>query len=77
MKLGEQAFLVQNSPKTSNVKSPPADSDEEDSDADEINLHMADIEYKYESSNYSSTSGESQSTNLSPVPDDANSGFYI
>lgn len=75
MKIGERAFIVQNSQNISNVTPAPADSDEEDNDVDEINLHMTDIEYKYESSIYSSSSDESQSTRLSPVPDDANSEF--
>lgn len=73
LKLDERAFIVQGIYNTSNVTPAPVDSDEEDNDIDEINLHMTDIEYKYESSICSSSSDESQSTRLSPVPDDANS----
>lgn len=78
-KLGERAFIVQRNQYTTTAGrrrlSARTDSDEEDNDVDEINLHMTDIGYKYESSVYSSSSDESQSTRLSPVPDDANSEF--
>lgn len=51
-----------------------ADSDGEESVGIEWdNLYMADVAYKYESSNYGSSSEEMESHRLSPVPDDANS----
>lgn len=49
------------------------DSDEESECDDMDDLHMADIDYKYEESICSSSSDGSQSNRLSPVPDDANS----
>lgn len=53
----------------------PADSDEEDNSDELQNLHMTDIIYKYESSVCSSSSDESESHRLSPIPDDANSNI--
>lgn len=51
-----------------------ADSDGEESVGIEWdNLYMSNVEYKYESSIYSSSSDETDSHRLSPIPDDANS----
>lgn len=71
-KLGEKAYLLQNPQKEVSTAN---DSDEEENfvNTEKENLHMSKLEYKYESSVYSSDSEESVSDRLSPPPDDENS----
>lgn len=72
-KIGEHAYIMQLSNSANEGKGAAADSDDESVGVELNNLHMTDIEYKYESSIYSSSSDGSQSNRLTPVPDDANS----
>lgn len=72
-KLGDKAYIVQNPLEDASNEN---DSDEEEHCVNTENLHMSALEYKYESSIYSSSSDESVSDRLSPVPDDANSKIF-
>lgn len=73
MKFGEHAFIVQSNQSINETNTTAAvDSDGEEIDTELVNLHMTDVEYKYESSIYSSSSDGSESYRGSPVLDDAN-----
>lgn len=75
--LGDSAFIIQRHSHGADAAIAADDSDEEDNVVEEVNLHMTDVEYKYESSICSSNSDDSHSNCLSPAPDDANSKFFF
>lgn len=85
-KIGEHAYIMQlndgnerlrisgATAASSSAAAAAADSDGEESVGIEWdNLYMKDVQYKYESSIYSSSSEEAEDHRLSPIPDDANS----
>ena len=73
VKLGERAYIQQSTSDERGKPDATADSDEEDNLGEIVNLHMSALEYKYESSIYSSSSDDEESDRQSPVPEDANS----
>lgn len=84
MKIGEHAYTMKINDgmneklritgTTGTGAAPAGDSDGEESVGIEWdNLYMTDVQYKYESSIYSSSSDEVEDHRLSPIQDDANS----
>lgn len=71
--LSNQAYIKKIGDTTTDRNRGGGDSDEESVCSELENLHMTDVQYKYESSIYSTSSDGSQSNRLTPVPDDANS----
>lgn len=72
-KLGDKSFIKASQGRKTSQSKAANESDDDDEEEIEVEVFMNELEYKYESSIYSSSSDESDSSRLSPVPDDANS----
>lgn len=73
IKLSDKAFIKSSQGRKSSQSKAANESDDEDNEEAKVEVYMNELEYKYESSIYSSSSDESDISRLSPVPDDANS----
>lgn len=75
-KLSNQAYVLETSVAPTTALKDATDSDEEEDLITFDHLYMSNLNYKYESSIYSSSDDDAESDRQSPVPDDANSELH-
>lgn len=75
-KLGSNAFVLEPNISINTHSKDAVDSDEEEDLVPLENSYMSNLNYKYESSIYSSSSDDAESDRQSPVPEDGNSELH-